>query len=227
MKKGERQLLYQPDAQYKKFNERLVSTKYELAGVRVPVLRQIAKDIVKGQQWQQFLFKESKFHEDVQLKSFVLAQAPMSVEERHQQLEQFFPLMDNWQVVDGLCSSLKEAKKYPESYWKWLQTLQHSEEPFTVRFVVVMYLTYFLTEDYLEDVLSYYESLHLEHYYVKMAVAWALSIAFIKQEARLMMFFKETELDDWTYNKALQKIVESRQVDSEMKELAKKWKRSM
>ena len=216
---------YLVDEAYKKFNERLVQTKYEIIGVRVPVLRQMAKQMIKDGQWQQVLLEQSKYHEDVQLSCFILSTAPMMVKERQQALENFFPYMDNWQVVDGLCSGLKETKKHPQLYWDWLKTLRASGEPFVIRFVVVMYLSYFLESEHLEDVLVYFESITDDHYYVKMAIAWALSIAFIKDEARLTQFFVQTKLDKWTYNKALQKIIESRQISEDVKMEVRSWKR--
>ena len=41
-----------------------------------------------------------------------------------------------------------------------------------------------------------------------------------------MKYLKETKLDNWTYNKALQKICESFRVPKEMKENIKKMKKT-
>lgn len=59
-----------------------------------------------------------------------------------------------------------------------------------------------------------------------MAVAWAISIAYIKFPKETMELLKHNELDDFTYNKALQKIIESYRVSDEEKEKIRKMKRN-
>lgn len=215
---------YTADMAYKQFTEKLVDTRYPIVGVRVPVLRQMAKELAQHT-WQAFLQEEPVYYEDVQLRAFVLAQIRVSAQERMRLLENFFPLMDNWAVVDGLCSSLKETKKEPALYWDWLQTLRNSPAPFTRRFIYVMYLTYYLTPDYIDEVLAQLEQETTEHYYIQMAVAWAVSIAYIKQPDKTLHYLQQTTMPTWNYNKAIQKICESRQVTAETKAMLRAMKR--
>ena len=56
-----------------------------------------------------------------------------------------------------------------------------------------------------------------EEYYVKMAVAWYFSMALVKQYDATIPYIKDAVLDQWTHNKAIQKAIESRQIDSETK----------
>ena len=58
-----------------------------------------------------------------------------------------------------------------------------------------------------------------------MAVAWALSVCFVKFPEITMQYLKQNTLDDFTYNKTLQKIIESYRVDTETKKLIKQMKR--
>ena len=64
-----------------------------------------------------------------------------------------------------------------------------------------------------------------EAYYVKMAVAWAVSICFVKFPTQTMAYLHDNHLDDETYNKAIQKIIESRRVDEATKNRLRKMKR--
>lgn len=64
-----------------------------------------------------------------------------------------------------------------------------------------------------------------EGYYVKMAVAWAVSICYVKHPVTTMKYLKNNTLDCFTYNKALQKITESYRVDRETKDLIRGMKR--
>lgn len=216
---------YEGEERYKQFVERLVTTDYEIVGVRVPKLRSMVKTFIKTNAWKDVLLQSPQYHEDVLLHSFIIAAAPITVVERQQRLEKFFPYMDNWQVVDGLCSSLKEAKREQNAYWEWLLTLRNTDQPYVIRFVIVMYLTYFLDEYYIDEVLQYVEQLKQDHYYIKMAIAWLISIAFIKDEHRVTKYLQTAQLEKWIYNKALQKITESHRVSMDTKSIVKNWKR--
>jgi hypothetical protein len=58
-----------------------------------------------------------------------------------------------------------------------------------------------------------------------MAIAWGLSVCFVKFKDATMAMLKNNNLDDFTYNKALQKIVESNRVSAYDKNLIKSMKR--
>ncbi|MNH46031.1 hypothetical protein D3C79_1086570 [compost metagenome] len=60
---------------------------------------------------------------------------------------------------------------------------------------------------------------------MKMAVSWALSMCYVKLPAATIDYLRTNTLDDFTYNKALQKITESYRVDPESKKMIRGMKR--
>ena len=58
-----------------------------------------------------------------------------------------------------------------------------------------------------------------------MGLAWLLSVCYVKFEGKALAFLENSALDDFTYNKALQKIIESNRVSMEKKEQIRKMKR--
>jgi hypothetical protein len=64
-----------------------------------------------------------------------------------------------------------------------------------------------------------------EQRHPKMAVAWANSIYFVKYPEKGMAYLKKNSLDDFTFNKALQKIMESLCVNKEVKAIINSMKR--
>jgi len=64
-----------------------------------------------------------------------------------------------------------------------------------------------------------------DHYYVKMAIAWLVSMCYIKHKGRTLTFLKKNKLDVWTNNKAIQKIIDSHRVDEEEKKMLRGLKR--
>ena len=71
------------------------------------------------------------------------------------------------------------------------------------------------------------DSLKNEKYYCKMAIAWAIATAWAKQRDKTYVYMQEgnNTLDDWTYNKAIQKMLESYRVSEEDKTMLRGMKR--
>lgn len=88
-----------------------------------------------------------------------------------------------------------------------------------------MLLDFYIEEEYISRVLQLLDSVEREGYYVKMAVAWAISICYVKLPEPTMKYLERNSLDDFTYNKALQKITESYRVDQDTKKMIRSMKR--
>lgn len=58
-----------------------------------------------------------------------------------------------------------------------------------------------------------------------MGVAWAVSVCYIKFPERTHAWLESCSLDDWTFNKSLQKIVESYRVSDAAKQEIRAMKR--
>lgn len=88
-----------------------------------------------------------------------------------------------------------------------------------------MLMAYYHDDSYIDDTLQVLNSTRHEGYYVKMAVAWALQLCFVKQRDKTLILFQHNNLDDFTLNKALQKCRESFRVSTADKELLQSLKR--
>ena len=100
-----------------------------------------------------------------------------------------------------------------------------SKSEFEQRVVAVMLMDHFLVPEYIDRVLAVYNSLKHEGYYCKMGVAWGIATAYAKFPQETHAFLLENELDDFTYNKAIQKMLESYRVSAEDKEMLRGMKR--
>ncbi|MGM9530720.1 DNA alkylation repair protein [Intestinibacter sp.] len=213
------------DEKYKKFHSGLCPNTDNIIGVRLPQLRQIAKEIAKGD-WRGYLENcLEDYYEENLINGLVIAYAKCDVEEKLQYIKGFVPKIDNWAICDSFCNSLKFTVKNREIVWEFLQPYLDSDKEFELRFAVVMMLNYYITEEYIDVVLKCLDKISHDGYYVKMAVAWAVSICFIHFEDKTMDFLKNNNLDYFTYNKSLQKICESLRVDKDTKILIKSMKR--
>lgn len=232
------QIVNLAEPSYQQFSSKLLPGTERIVGVRLPLLRKMAKQIIKKQDWQGYLEqtvkdsvcekhskKKEELFEEIMLQGFLIGYAPVTLEERFAYLDKFIPKIDNWSVCDSVCATMKFALEYKEETWKFLQKHVKSDSEYGIRFAVVMYINYYIDEEYLDRVLKELGEICHSAYYVKMAVAWAISMCYVLNAKRTENFLKECSLDDFTYNKAIQKIIESRQIDKNEKEKLKAWKR--
>lgn len=219
-------LFLQVDAVYGEFSRRLLPGKENILGVRLPVLRQMAKEIAKGN-WQEFLHHaRDDYFEEVMLQGMVIGYVKGELEELLPFVAEFIPKIDNWSVCDSFCAGLKITKKYRDEMWDFIEPYFQLRKAFEVRFAVVMALSYYVDQEYAGKVFQQLDSIRHENYYVKMAVAWAVSTYYTKLPKETMAYLKNNSLDSSTYNKAIQKIVESSTTTQEEKAAIQKMKRT-
>ncbi len=218
-------LLEFADEKYKKFQEGLCTNTNNIIGVRVPALRNLAKEISKGDIDTYLKNASNEYYEEIMLQGMVIGLSKCNFEKICKYLKEFIPKIDNWAVCDVTVASLKMVKENQKEMLDFLKPYFKSKKEFELRFAIVVLLNFYITEEYIDFVLETLNQIQHEGYYVKMAVAWAISIAFIKFPEKTMKFLKQNNLDDFTYNKSLQKIVESYQVEKEIKENIKNMKR--
>ncbi|SHN78036.1 3-methyladenine DNA glycosylase AlkD [Paenibacillus sp. ov031] len=221
------QLLSLVEPEYQKFSAALIPNITNLLGVRLPEIRKMAKQIVK-EDWRAYLkTADDDYFEEVMLQAMVIGHAQADIEELLQHIAWFVPKIDNWSVCDSFCGGLKYTKAHLDQVWHFLQPYLVSNQEYDIRFGVVMLLNFYMEEKYISRVLASLDTIHHEGYYVKMAVAWAISIAYVKQPEATLRYLQDNTLDDFTYNKALQKITESYRVDPETKQIIRSMKRKM
>ena len=214
------------EPEFQKFSASLIPGVTRLLGVRLPVLRNLAREEARGD-WRELLEHPAQepYAEEVMLDGMLTGLARMEPEERLEWVRRFVPRMDNWAVCDTFCAGLKFSKRHPEMVWDFIQPYLGHPDAWHVRFAVVMMLDHFITEDYVERVLELLDGVRQGDYYVSMAVAWAVSVCYVKFPALTLRYLRRSSLPDFPYNKALQKIIESLRVSPEDKELMRSMKR--
>jgi len=222
------QLKNMADEKYRAFNQKLVPIGRPMLGIQLPKLRSLAKEIAKGD-WHEYLCiaqNQSNYYEEVMLQGLVIGAAKADIAEILPLTAAFVPKIDNWAVCDSFCAGLKIVAKNKEEVFIFLQEYLQSDQEFFLRFAVVLLMDFYISEEYIDRLLLIFDGIHQDEYYVKMAVAWALSVCFVKFEQKTMAYLNANSLDDFTYNKALQKIVESYRVTDEIKTRIRSMKRN-
>ena len=207
------------DPAYQQFHQKLIPGVEGFLGVRVPVLRSLAREIAKGDRQGYFAQVRPGSYEEIMLYGLVIGQIRDDLAAAIQQLDRFVPMIDNWAVCDVCCAGLKLAARRREEMRAYLQQYLDSAEEFQLRFGLVMLMDYYIDPVYIDEVLAIYGAVRHEGYYVKMAVAWGISVCFVKFREKALALLQSGMLEPETCRKALQKILESTRVSAADKEL--------
>lgn len=225
MKNLRKKLYDLSDEEYRKFQIGLCPNVNDIIGVRLPQLRELAKKIAKDNPIEFLDNFNPEYYEERMIYGLVIGYMKADFNTRLKYLDEFVPIIDNWAVCDCTCSTLKFTEKNLEDMWEYLKKYVNSKNEFEVRFAVIMLMDYYIRDEYIDKVLDIYNNIRVDKYYVKMGVAWAISVIFVKFEQKAREFLNNNKLDDFTFNKSLQKIIESNRVSKDVKDEMRAMKR--
>ena len=219
-------LLSHKDSKYSEFSSGLIPGEAAIIGVRLPVLRKLAKEIAKGNFKDYFenSCNDMCYFEEIMLKGMVIGYLDVEDSTYWQLVDEFVPLINNWSVNDSFCVGLKRTALQLEFAWEFLQKYINSDKEYELRFGIVMLMDYFLVEDYALKAINLVASRNHEKYYARMAIAWFMATAYAKYPEYTINAMANRKFDDWTYNKSIQKMLESNRIGAKEKAVLKKMK---
>ncbi len=204
------------EEQYKNFHSRLTTTQYEILGIRVPIMRKIASEISKSEISSFLESCQHNYYEEVMIEGFVLA----SIKEKEtllKYLNQYVELIDNWAICDSFCNSLKIVKSDKDFWFQHFEKYLESREEFTIRVALIIYLNFYIEENYLTKIFHLIDTIKVEKYYVNMGIAWVLCECFTKYREETLAYLLKSKINTFTFNKTISKIKESYRVSNEDK----------
>ena len=213
-----REKLYEiADEEYRKFHSGLCPNVENIIGVRLPKLREIAKKIAKDNPIQFLEQYKCELYEEKMVYGLVIGYMKENFSTRLKYLDKFVPMIDNWAVCDCCASTYKFTSKNLKEMFEYIQKYVVSKNEFEVRFACIMLMDYYLIDEYIDRVFKIFNEIKKDKYYVQMGIAWAISVAFVKYEKKTRKFLENNSLDKFTFNKTLQKIIESNRVSKDVK----------
>lgn len=202
----------------KNFNEKLIKTKYEIIGIKIPILRSITKSISKGDYIKFIDLIEHNYLEETIIHGLLLNEIKED-DVFYNYLEKFLPFIDNWATCDIFC--FKNKKKYTDEYFDYYYNLSLDKREFYSRVGLITILANYLEEKYIDKILGLINKTNSEYYYVNMARAWVLCDCYIKFKDKTNKFLLNNNIDKFTFNKAISKMCDSYRVSKEEKEYLK------
>lgn len=213
------------DTEYKKFHSSLLPGIDNIIGVRVPEIRKLVKELLKSDYINYLENNTNLYYEETMVEGLIIATSKIDIDTKINYLRKFIPKIDNWAVCDICCSGFKLGKDDKDKLWNFILEYSNSNKEFELRFMIVMMMDYFLDDNYLDEVFKIIDSIYVDYYYTNMAIAWLISVAFVKKRDFTFNYLKNNKLSLFTYNNSLQKIIESNRVTKLDKEVIKKMKK--
>lgn len=198
------------DVEYRNFQSALIPTinKKSVIGVRTPILRKMACDMVKSGEYKDFISRlPHKYFEENQLHAFIISlikDFDIGVYE----VSRFLPYIDNWATCDQMSPKVfvKNVDKLLPYIKKWIK----SKHVYTVRFGVLCLMRYFVDDKFDVKYVDIVAKIKSNEYYVNMMRAWYFATAVAKHFDVVVPYLQK--LDDWTRGRTIQKALESYRV---------------
>jgi len=224
IKEVRKELFKLQDKNYQKFHSSLCPNISNIIGVRLPKIRMLVKELLK-KDYKLYLDNiTNEYYEETMIEGLLIVTSKMSLEEKLIYLEKFIPKIDNWAVCDTICSSFKIKEKDLDTVWEFITNYKNNKKEFELRFMIVMMMNYYLIDKYFDKVIKIIDKIKIDYYYTNMAIAWLISYAYIKDKEKTITYLNNNNLSAFTYQKSLQKIIESNRVSNEEKDFIKSLK---
>lgn len=213
------------DLKYQKFHSGLCPGVNNIIGVRTPDIRKIVNKLLKDDYIKYINYPNKKYYEEIMIEGLLISQSKLSISEKEKYLDKFIPKINCWAITDICACSFNIKKEELDLLWNYLKKYENTKNEYELRFMIVMLMDHYLIDNYIDSVLQIIDKIKSPYYYVNMAISWLISVAYVKYPDITLKFLNNNNLDNWTYNKALQKIIESNRVSKETKEKIRKMKR--
>lgn len=191
-------------------------------GIKIPILRTVEKKYRNTVESEKFIKELPHKYFDENLLHGIFISNLNDYDRVIEELEQFFPYIDNWAVCDTIRP--KAFKKHKAELLTKIREWISSEKTYTIRFGIEMLMTYYLDESFEDEYLELVAGVRSEEYYVNMMIAWYFATALAKQWDATFPYIESKKLPLWVHNKSIQKARESFRITEDQKIILKSLK---
>ena len=205
---------------YRDFHKKLLKNEnINVLGVRVPILRKIAKQF--GGDIDNLLTFPDEYYEVTFIK--LTAVSNLKYEEFIKYVDSCVPLIDNWATCD--CFTPKCIEKHKKDFLPYIEKYLSNNGEFYQRFALTTLLHFYVEDEFSDIVFDAVKRADTQKYYVHMAAAWLIAEVLVKDYENGVKFLQTETIDIKTHNKAIQKANESFRLSKEQKNFLKEIKR--
>lgn len=140
---------------YATFTAGLIPGCDNIIGVRQPVLKKYAKQLVRdcmhdNRNFRELLSEPDVYYEETLLRGYIIGMGTAKendYEKAFKDLKNFIPLVNNWAVNDGFCVEFRVMDNYRKEFLPYITECIESGEEYRARIGLIMLLDHYLKVD--------------------------------------------------------------------------------
>lgn len=201
---------------------KIINTKKKVLAIKTPVLKNLAKEISKGDFLSFLDLQIDTFYENDVINGILICKIK-DFDLQKKYLDNYILGIDNWASCDLLSFNIKGRE---EKYFNLAQEYLKSDKPFIRRVGFKIFFEFVENYCYVDKIFEILNNFESEkEYYVNMIISWLICELFIKQRDLTLTFLDTNTLNSFQINKAISKCRDSFRVSKEDKELLLKYRK--
>lgn len=136
---------------YAKFTSSLIPGCDNIIGIRQPVLKKYAKQLVKdNEDFRKLLDAPDIYHEETLLRGYIIGMGTAKEKDFKKALDDlknYVPLVNNWAVNDGFCAEFKVMDMFRDEFMPYIKECTESNDEYIARVGLIMLLDHYLKVD--------------------------------------------------------------------------------
>ncbi len=194
------------------FARKVINSSKEMLGIMTPILRDIAKEIAKGDFMSFLDLSLDDYYENSIINGILICKIK-NMDELLPRLTSYAHLADCWAEIDLIKLPIK--KDNARCILDYAISCTRDDFPFVRRLGVIL-LFGFIKEEYFDIIIDTVKSLKGDtEYYVNMAVAWLMCELVIKLPQKTVHAVNSDNLNTFTLHKTVSKCYDSFRVSRE------------
>mgnify|MGYP000002279232 FL=1 len=139
------------EEKYRDFSKALIPGCDNMLGVRVPLIRKYARELLReNEDWQGLLEEDDLYFEETMLRGFITGIATAKEDDvkiARKKLNEFLPYINNWSINDGFCKEFRIIDKHHDEFIKDIEKMTASKKEYVARAGLVLLLEHYVKID--------------------------------------------------------------------------------
>ncbi len=208
------------DLKYLEFNKKIIPSSKEMIGIRMPLLKKKAKEISQSDIPSFIDNYEGKYYEETMIIGLVIGYSEnINIYDKY--LELFSKKINDWSVCDCSVKAMKLIKKERNHFYPFIIKLLKTNNEYQVRLALVILLNYYITDEYILNLIELCKNIKSDKYYINMALAWLICEMYIYYPNIVDDLINDKYVNKFVLNKTISKINDSYRISNEVKKKLK------
>lgn len=193
---------FKPVLKHSDRKQKTQDTKYPVMGYKTYDMKLCGKMLAKNMKAKDIIGLVPTTYEETMVLGLIVAYAKCDLKDKLEALDYYFSISDIWSINDTVVAALKDSS---EEYFNYLLDLLN-QDVWRRRYAITAMKYNYLTDEYLDKVFDVIYNLEYGTYYVDIAVAWLLSVAFIKYRTKTSEFYENAPLPKFVLKNVVFKV---------------------